>query len=307
MDLHRVDLNLLVALDALLAEESVTRAAERLQVGQSAMSGTLRRLRKLFKDPILIKHGRGLVATPYAKSLAVPLKDALYIIDSLLVSGSAFHPETSQREFTITANDYVAAVLLRPILSMLAAEAPHVTLHIEPARDDFAERLRRGDTDLLILPKAVFPRYSDFDHEPLFTDRYVCVVDTANPAVGDSLSLDQFSEQPYMSVNVGTLPSSAEMQLDALGVRRNTQVRIQTFTLAPFMLRNTRLLALIQERLARSLAHEQGLRLIEPPFPLQPLEMIMLWMRPNMTDPAHQWLRHKISALAEDVLPHPSP
>ncbi|QHE73843.1 MULTISPECIES: LysR family transcriptional regulator [Rhodococcus] len=144
MDLHRVDLNLLVALDTLLAEESVTRAAERLEVGQSAMSGTLRRLRKLFKDPILIKHGRGLVATPYAKSC---------IIDSLVVSGSAFHPATDQREFTITTNDYVAAVLLRPLLSMLAAEAPHVTLHIEPARDDFAERLRRGDTDLLILPK----------------------------------------------------------------------------------------------------------------------------------------------------------
>ena len=301
MNLQGIDLNLLVALDALLAEESVSGAAKRLHIGQPAMSATLQRLRRLFGDPIFIKRGRGLAPTPFAKSLTAPLRETLQRVESLLASGATFTPAADNRDFSITTNDYVAAVFLRPLMVRLAVEAPHVKLHIQPVRDDFTDRIRRGETDLLILPKDVFPQYRDFPHKPLFSDRYVCAVDASNPDVKGALTLAQVSAQPYAAVNVGMLPSSAEMQLDSMGIVRNTQITIETFTLAPFILRGTRLLSLIQERLALALNDRGTLRLIEPPMPLQPLKMIMLWSQQNAEDPGHQWLRQRLSSLAAEL------
>lgn len=306
MDLTRVDLNLLVALDALLSEESVTQAAARLQVGQSAMSATLARIRKLFDDPILVKQGRNLTPTPFAMSLQLPLAEALTQVKSLLAAGTTFNPALDRRDFHITANDYVGAVFLQPLLVRLATEAPHVRIHIRPVQDDFAERLRRGDTDLMIMPKEVFPAYASFPHQTLFSDRYICAVDADNTDVGDTLTAEQFSQQPYLAVTVGNLPSSAEMQLDAIGIHRNTHFSTQTFILAPFLLRGTRLLALIQERLARSLASQTNLRLLEPPMSLAPMNMAMLWAAQNKDDSGQLWLRNRIQDLATELFGNPS-
>ena len=301
MNLNWVDLNLLVALDALLADQSVTKAAERLQVGQSAMSSTLNRLRKLFGDPILVKHGRNLMPTPFARSLAEPLRETLGRVESLLTIKSEFHPATDHRDFSVTSNDYVAAVFLRPLLVRLATEAPHVRLHIQPVQDDFATRLRHGETDFLIMPREVFLGYVDFPNELLFSDRYVCAVDADNPDVGASITMQQFSAQPYLAVNVGHLPTSAEIQLDAQGVIRNTQITTQMFMLAPFLLRETRLLTLIQERLGLALRTDANLKLLEPPMTLQPVNMVMLWAPQNTDDSAHEWLRQRMSTLALEL------
>lgn len=305
MDLNRVDLNLLVALDALLTEQSVTKAAVRLQVGQSAVSATLGRLRRLFGDPILVKQGRNLTPTPFARSLALPLREALDGVASLLAARTTFNAATDQRDFSITSNDYVATVFLRPLLVRLAVEAPRVKLHFQPVHDDFADHLGRGDTDFLIMPREVFPKHVDFPHEFLFRDRYVCAADVDNQDVGSSITLEQFSRQPYLAVSVGQLPTSAEMQLDSQGVLRNTQVTTQMFMLAPFLLRETRLIALIQERLGLALKSEAHLRLLEPPVPLQPVNMVMLWAPQSSDDPAHQWLRRRMSSLAEEIFSGP--
>ena len=304
MNLNRVDLNLLVALDALLTEESVTKAAERLQVGQSAMSSTLSRLRKLFGDPILVKNGRNLTPTPFARSLAEPLRETLGSVESLLTIKSEFNPATDHRDFSVTSNDYVAAVFLRPLLVRLATEAPHVRVHIHPVQDDFATRLRRGETDFLIMPKEVFLGYVDFPNELLFSDRYVCAVDANNPDVGVAITMQQFSDQPYLAVNVGHLPTSAEMQLDAQGVIRNIQITTQMFMLAPFLLRETRLLTLIQERLGLALRTDANLKLLEPPMALQPVNMVMLWAPQHAEDPGHKWLRQRMSFLAHELFKH---
>ncbi|MET4538426.1 DNA-binding transcriptional LysR family regulator [Arthrobacter bambusae] len=306
MNLNRVDLNLLVALDALLTEQSVTKAAERLQVGQSAMSSTLGRLRKLFGDPILVRNGRNLMPTPFARSLSDPLREALGRVESLLTTKSEFNPATDHRDFSVTSNDYVAAVFLRPLLVRLAAEAPNVKLHFQPVQDDFAKRLRQGETDILIMPKEVFLEYVDFPNELLFSDRYVCAVDANNPDVGTSITIGEFSAQPYLAVNVGHLPTSAEMQLDAQGVIRNTQITTQMFMLAPFLLRETRLLTLIQERLGLTLRTNANLRLLEPPMPLQPVNMVMLWAEQHADDSGHQWLRRQLMSLSSELFPDAS-
>ncbi|MFE4754952.1 LysR family transcriptional regulator [Streptomyces mirabilis] len=305
MNLNRVDLNLLVALDALLTEQSVTLAAERLHIGQSAMSATLGRLRKLFNDPLLVKQGRRLAPTPFARSILPAVRDVLDRVDALLVAESAFHPDADHRDFSITANDYIAATFIRPLIATLATEAPNVRLHVRPAGHDFAEPLSRGETDLLIIPKDVFPGYADLPHTDLFSDRYVCAVDADNKDVGDTLTRADFEALPYLAVNFGTRPTSAELQLDALGVVRNTQAIIETFTLAPFMLGGTRLLTLIQERLALAVDPPSKLRLLEPPIPLRPITMVMIWNERDTIDPAHKWLRERACALAAELsAPH---
>ena len=184
VDLNRVDLNLLVAFDALMCERSVTNAARRLSVGQSAMSSTLARLRKLFGDPLLIRDGRKLTATPLAESLAKEVRDVLDQIESILSGPIDFDPAQAERTFSIMASDVVSIVLLKPLRARLAAEAPGVRVRVMPPAADDAERLRRNRADILITPREVFPDYQSFRNTFLFSDRLLCAVDVGNEAVG---------------------------------------------------------------------------------------------------------------------------
>ena len=300
MRLSGVDLNLLVAFDALMSERSVTRAAERLSIGQSAMSATLGRLRRLFDDPLLVRQGRVLVATPLAESLIEPVHEALSLIEQTMASRSAFDPTTDHRTFSVVASDYVTLVFLRPLLARLATEAPNARLHLRPVTSDYRDQLRRNQIDLLVMPREVLGQSHEFPTSPLFSDRYVCAVDRQNPEVGNTITLEQFSKQPYLAYNAGPLPSLAEQQLDAAGVERNLEVSTQTFVLAPFLLRGTRLITLLHERLARVVQDQLDLRLLEPPLPLSPITEVMSWTPRHDHDPAHVWLRGRLHDLASD-------
>src|SRR5574337_1177870 len=275
MDLRRIDLNLLVAFDVLLKERSVTRAAEQLSITQSAMSATLNRLRKLFDDPILIKEGRGVVPSPLAESLVEPVDDLLTRSERVLTRARTFDPATVQ--------------------------APGIRLHLFPTADDFADQLRRHRVDLLIIPREAFDEHAQFPHQVLFHDRYLVAVDKDHPDVGDHLSLEQFSTLPYLAASSGRLRSLAAIQLDFLGVPRNVEVTTP-FGLAPFLLKGTRLITLIQERYARQVADSAGIRLLAPPVPqLQPITQIMAWTKRTDEDPGHRWLRQQLTDLAAEL------
>jgi DNA-binding transcriptional LysR family regulator len=298
VDLRRVDLNLLVAFDMLMTERSVTKAADRLAVGQSAMSSTLGRLRKLFDDPLLTRDGRGLVATPLAESLAGPVRELLTQVEGVLSLGSAFDPATAERTFSIIANDYLTMTFLQPLIARLSTEAPGIRLHIFPTGDDFTEQLRRHRADLLLIPQEAFEEHEQFHYRVLFLDRYVVAVDQDHPEVGDAVSLEQFSSLPYLATSSGHRRSLAEMQLDFLGVPRNTEITAG-FGMAPFLLRGTRLITLVHERLALHIGEAAGIRLLEPPIPrLQPITEIMAWTSRTDGDPGHRWLRQSLLDLA---------
>lgn len=299
MDLRRVDLNLLVAFDALLDERSVTRAAERLFVGQSAMSATLARLRNLFNDQILIRQGRQLVPTPVAESLVDPVREILDMVSSTLARRGTFDPTTDARTFSIIASDYLTFVFLRPLLVSLSEEAPNIKLHIRPVSDDFTEELRQNKVDLLITAKEAFPRHIDFPHKDLFTDRYVCAVDADHPIVRNAITLDQFCTLPYLATSAGRLPSVAEMELDRLGISRNVEITT-SFTLGFFLLPGTRLVSLVHERLGREFEKQLRIRLIEPPFHLSAITEVMIWTQRNTDDPGHRWLRQRLATLARE-------
>ncbi|MFD4831292.1 LysR family transcriptional regulator [Streptomyces uncialis] len=305
-DLRRIDLNLLVAFEALVCERSVTRAAQRLGVGQSAMSSTLARLRKLLHDPVLVRRGRGLVATPMAESLLEPVRAILVDIERVLAGRTEFDPRTDARAFTLLMTNYhLTYSFLHPLLVRLEAEAPSVRLHIEPPADDFAERLRRHEVDVLITPGESFPGLQRMPHRTLFTDRYVVAVDRDHPDVGDEITYEQFCTLPYLATWSGRSRSHLEAQLDLLGVPRNVEITTE-FGIAPFLLRGTRLITVLQERLARDLADQTRIKLLEPPIEhLQALTETLVWSERTDQDPAHRWLRQQLIDLAAEITTGP--
>ncbi|MDJ0105034.1 LysR family transcriptional regulator [Rhodococcus erythropolis] len=300
-DLQRVDLNLLVAFDALMSERSVTRAAERLAVGQPAMSASLSRLRKLFDDPLLVRDGRTFVPTQVAESLAVPIRQSLAIMEGALGRRRAFDAAVDSQTFTLLASDYVLLVLLSSLLSDLATEAPNVRFNVRPISGDYSDQLRRGQIDLFILPREIERSGIPLQSEDLFQDRLVCGVDVDHPDIGESISRRQFETLPYLSYDGGLLPSAGQQQLRARGIDRVIDVTTQSFVVAPLLLRGTRFVTLVYERLGRSLAAQANIRLLAPPIELSPITEAMFWSPRHEDNPAHQWLRERIRQAASTI------
>jgi DNA-binding transcriptional LysR family regulator len=298
MELKNIDLNLLVAFDALLSERNVTRAAERLTLTQPAVSAALARLRVLFEDPLLVRQGRHLVATPVAERLVEPVREALLLVQSTLSMYRQFDPKVDRRTFSIIASDYVTLLFLQPLLTLLAKEAPNVQFRIRPASDvrdnNHTEQVRTLGTDILIIPREVFPLRMEYPFEPLFTERYVCVCDADHPELSTSITLEQFSRLPYLATSIGSMSSLADAQLDKLGIPRNTEVTAAGFTFAYFMLPGTRLISLSHEKFGLKMAKKLNLRLLEPPMPLAPFTECMVWLQQNANDAGHRWLRERI-------------
>lgn len=302
MQLGSVDLNLIVALDALLAERSVSRAADRLLVGQPAMSSTLARLRALFNDPLLVRDGRTLKATPFAESLVEPVRAVLAQLESIINVGISFDPLVDSRTFSIIASDYVALVLLRPLIERLQVTAPNVQIHVHPVAPDNLDQLRRSQVDLLIMPKELLPAHLQFPNESLFGDTFVCVVDAANPLAHGGLDIAEFSRLPYLACNQGVMPSIVEARLDALGVTRNVEMVAQSFVMAPFLLPGTRLVTVIQKKLAELLmADDRKYRILESPVELSEISEIMAWAPKQNVDAGHEWLRAQLRELAAQI------
>lgn len=301
MKLNGIDLNLLVAFDALMSEANVTHAAERLSVGQPAMSASLSRLRKLLGDPILVQEQGRLVPTPVAASLIVPVREALGLIESALSTRRSFRPECDARTFSIVASDYVLLVLLQGLFTEFASEAPNVRIEVQPVMADYADRLRRGSVDLAILPAEVAGAVAGLPSAELFSDRYVCAVDADNPQVGDTMTVEAFHALPYLAYSGGTFPSVAELRLEASGNARTIEITTQSFVVAPFLLTGTRFVALIHEKLGRRVSGQAHLRLLEPPVKMDPLTETMYWNGRHTHDPGHQWLRARLSQAAAQL------
>src|SRR5215472_8438253 len=175
MSLVGVDLNLLVALDALLAERSVTRAANRLGLSQPGMSNTLARLRKLFGDPLLVRDGFTLVPTPRADALRQPVRDALAIIRAALDQRTGFDPAADRATWTVSCSDYSLLMLIGPLVRRLAAAAPGVTVRVLPRAPDPVRLLRDATAVLVIEPAEIMPE-AQLASQRLFADRCLCSV-----------------------------------------------------------------------------------------------------------------------------------
>jgi LysR family transcriptional regulator, nod-box dependent transcriptional activator len=288
---RRLDLNLLVALDALLSEKSVTRAASKLNITQPAMSGALARLRDYFEDPLVVQVGRHMELTPLATSLVAPVHDIILRIDSAIATEPEFQPQQSKRHFSFTASDYVIRVFLLEVLKRVQWEAPGITFEFHQSTSRVQEELEAGEVDFVIGPEIdVLPEHP---HEVLFEDTYTVVAWAGSSVVGDTLSFDEYTALGHVvfgSQQRGT-PWLERWFTRRYGDVRRIEVMAHNFALLPDLVVGTNRIATIQTRLARQYEQSLPLKLIQPPVELPKLTEILQWNIHRDLDPASRWLR----------------
>lgn len=299
MRLDKFDLNLLLAFEVLIEERNVTRAARRLNLTQSAMSGALRRLRDAFSDEILVQQGKKMFPTAAALALAPEVSSVIADLRRLIAQGMAFDPQTSERKFRIVTSDYIAIVLIGPLLEQLQHEAPRIRLELTHPAPDVIGRLDDGTIDLVIAPERFLA--GDNPRELLLEERHVVVGWTGNPALGVPLTRETYESLGHVVVDLTKGGTFAENFLREHSDRRRVEVACPDFSAVAWLLPGTNRVALMHERLARIMARFLPLRICEPPVDLPVMREMILYHRANAEDPALAWFRKRLIAAAGTI------
>ncbi len=294
-----LDLNLLAALDILIEERSVSRAAERLHMSQPAMSAALGRLRAYFNDPILALHGKKMIPTPHALRLRSMVSDLLSGVEQMVSVSTIFDPATSRRRFRIGTSDYLSIVVFTRLVPRLQQLAPHITLELVQPSDRMSAAFDQGDLDLVITPAE----HTAPDHptELLFEERHVVAGWNGNPAFDAPMTEEVFLAAGHVVVEIGRLrPTSfAETFLRERGKQRTIEVMVSSFAVAPEMLMNTNRLAVMHERLAHAYASRLPLTYASLPFDFPVMREMLQYHTTRAEDPGLRWLIGEIRKASE--------
>jgi len=301
MRFEGLDLNLLVALDAILEERSVMKAGKRLHLSQPAMSAAVGRLRQYFNDDIFTISQRRLVPTPLAQSLEKPTRDILLRIRANLIAKPGFEPEKSQRRFRMVVSDYAGMVLMQAVMKRVYRAAPGVAFELLPFNDLVGDQLQKGELDFIVIPDASAIEGHPKQH--LFADEFYCVVWSGNRKVGRSLSLSRYLQLGHVTAQFGAMRGAAfdERALVRLGYRRRIEVTAPNFTTMAAMVIGTDRVATMHERLAVILARNFPLRLLRAPVRIPAFRECLQWPASFHADPALAWLRGIISEVALEI------
>ncbi len=290
-NINAVDLNLLKALDALIETRSVTRAAERLELSQPAVSGMLARLREVFGDPLFLRAQRGLLPTLRTEALAVPLKRMLAEAEALL-QPATFDPATAQGTLRIAATDYAQAALVLPLLAVLRREAPGLRIAVQPVdARAFPAQLEAGGLDLALVTPEMAP-----DHlraRRLFEETYACILRVGHPAAA-GLDLDRFCalDHAIRSHDGTRFRGATDRALEAIGRSRRVVASVPSFLVLIDLVRRSDAIALVPGRLAQDAA---GIVTCPPPPAVEGFTKIAVWHERQHHDPAHAWLRQRLA------------
>lgn len=296
MNLASLDLNLLVALDALLKERNVTRAGRRIGLSQPATSAALARLRRHFSDDLLVRSGNAYELTPLGTALRAPAETACALLERLFTSRAEFDPATAGREFTIIASDYAIAVFGADLARALHADAPGTRLVFQQVGPEIADDTGAvlSAVDGLLMPHGIV---SGFPTVELYRDEWVCVVADDHPDVGDRLTMDDLAALPWV-VYQRPYDAPAARQLSLLGLEPRVEVSVQSFQLLPSLVAGTRRIALIQRRLAELMGPVARVRVLPCPFEAVPVQEALWWHPVHTQDAAHIWLRETAARVA---------
>ena len=289
MNLARLDLNLVIALRALLEERNVTRAGRRVGLSQPAMSAALGRLRRHFDDELLARVSGGYELTPLGSALLERTANACEMLERVFSSQSEFDPETETREFTLLGSDYGTMIFGAELARTLHHEAPGIRLIFQQSTPAVVESTGTllSTVDGLLLPHGII---DDFPAVELFQDKWVCIVADDHPDVGEALTMDDLARLPW-AVYQRPYDAPVTRQLSMIGISPQVEVSVQTFQLLPHFVAGTRRVALIQERLATLLAGTAAVRIMPCPFAAVPLQEALWWHPLHARDAAHSWLR----------------
>lgn len=303
MDFHGIDLNLLVAFDALMGERNVTRAATQVGVSQPAMSAALSRLRTLLGDPLFLRSADGLLPTQRARDLAEPVAQALRQIESAMVSKPAFDPANATLTFNLGLPDYPSFVLLPTLLHALEAQAPGITLHVHAVngRDAAVELLDAGAIDAAI---GVQPSNADgrIRTRPLLRDSFVTIVSSGHPAARQGMDMATYLQLQHVLVSPeGHLYGLVDHALSQQGLQRKLALTLPHMFAVPAVIAQTRMTSTILKRVALHAQASHRLALLPPPLALPEIAMDLMWHRRSDMHPAQWWLREFIAAQAATV------
>jgi DNA-binding transcriptional LysR family regulator len=299
-ELANFNLNLLVALDALLGERSVSAAAKLTRVTPSAMSHSLAELRALLDDPLLVRSGRAMVLTPRAEALGPQLRKLLLDAKRLLAGSAVFDPTTAERRFVIAAPDFLATLLLPPLLEAMALEAPGIVLEIVPSvRRGNAWLLETGELDLAL--GAIVDHSSAIRRMDLCTEGFACAARKGHPSIRGKLDLRAYVETPHLVITLGddTAPTWIDQALAKLGKQRRVAVRVRYFMAAPLVISQSDLLLTGPSMLIRYFARLVPLQVLAPPVDLPTYPEEAYWHQRFDDDPAHTWLRQLVQKTAQ--------
>lgn len=291
MRFHNLDLNLLVVLDSLLQERSVSQTAQALRLTQPAISNALARLRQHFEDDLLVQVGRKMVPTPFAETLAEPVRQSLEGLRRIVVTRSEFDPAAAERTFTFVCSDYVFNVFMTGAIRKLVTLAPRLKIVGLLTSDQSAPLLGEGKVDFMISPDrkcdAAHPRAA------LFTDRFACIAWTENPLVGNAITLEKYLELEHVSVTLGPHnPAHIEQQsLDDQGVARNIMVHAPTFGSVAEAVVGTNMIATVHARHADQMAERLPLKVFAPPVEIATFTENVQWHKNKEADAGTLWMR----------------
>jgi DNA-binding transcriptional LysR family regulator len=296
MDTKRLDLNLLVTLEALLIERNVTKAAARLHLSQPAVSSQLNRLRELFEDPLLIPAQRGMTPTAKAVELLEPLREGLDQVRATVSRHSHFSPAKSKLTVAIACTDYLEAAVIQPLILALRTKAPGIRVAVHNL--DLAQleaQMARGDVDMaLMTPQAAPP---SLRARPLFDERYVLIGRRNHPRLRGKLTVEEFArlEHVIVSLRGGDFVTPVDNALAALGHRRNVVLSAASFLFVPAIVSESDFVALVPERLVR---HRTGeLKVVDPPLPVQGFAVGLVWHERGHGHSGQRWIRELIADL----------
>ena len=289
MRFERLDLNLLVALDVLIEDKSVSAAARRLFLSQPAISGALNRLREYFGDELLVPYGRSMILTPKAEELRDPVRDALMLIRTRITTPLAFDPANDERRFVITASDYAFNVLLADVMAQAALDAPGLSFDLVPTTKRAPEQLERGDIDLFITISTYM--VEGHPHIPLWQDEH-CVIAWSEGRYGASLSAQDFLTAGHVVAYFGSdrQPAFTESHFGQQGINRRIDVRLPNFSILPQAIVGTDRVATMYRRHAEYFAQSLPLTIHLPPLPLPDVTEEVQWHKVRDKDVGLQWL-----------------
>jgi DNA-binding transcriptional LysR family regulator len=301
MNLSNLDLNLLVPLDALLRERSVTRAAASLGLSQPALSASLARLRRHFRDELLTRVGNSYELTPMAVQLRHRAEEAVISAQRVFATEPGFDPATSEREYRIVASDYPMAVLGGQVGRLLAERAPGVRLRYERLTADVVDRTPDSirNVDAVVIPHGFL---HDLPYLNLFSDTWMCLISSDNKQVGDALTMEQLEELPWvLTFHSRRQFTTVGHQLQTLGVEPRVQVVVESFLVLPFFVAGTDRIGFVQAQLVPRLTMTGDVRALPCPFDAVPVVEAMWWHPAYNADPEHAWLRRIFAEAGKSI------
>ncbi len=298
MRLHRLDLNLLIMLDILIAEKSVSQTAQRLGMTQPAVSNALSRLRAHFDDELFVVMGRRMAPTPLCDSLAEPVRRIIAELSIIAAARAGFDPGATERTISIICSDYVFLVFLSQALRRLAVAAPNVKVRTLLANEGMSDLLRSGRADFGIFPEQRL--VEGLPHATLFEDDFSVIAWTENTLVKEPLSTEQYLSLDHVSTSIGptTPPHIEQESLDLYGIERNIAVYAPNFTGVAEVVLGTNYIATVHTRSAEIMSQRMPLKVMAPPVAIAPFKECLQWNPAMEIDPGIIWIKNYLIEIA---------